>query len=88
MAPEGKTSDNLGMEDEFREFEDSITELEKGLVSLTAMLNKNGRGTVYFGVNGKGEIIGQDVGRNTLRSISQVINNMVDPPIILTYASI
>ncbi|TQS81301.1 MAG: hypothetical protein A3Q59_07960 [Methanomethylophilus alvi] len=82
MAPEGKTSENLGMEDEFREFEDSTTELEKGLVSLTAMLNKNGRGTVYFGVDSKGKIIGQDVGRNTLRNISQAINDAIDPPIV------
>ena len=82
MDTEGKISENLGMEDEFREFKESTTELEKGLASLTAMLNKNGRGTVYFGVNDKGEIIGQDVGRNTLKSISQAINNMVDPPII------
>ena len=82
MNSERESSENLGLEDEFREFKDSTTELEKGLASLTAMLNKNGRGTVYFGVNDKGEIIGQDIGKNTLRSISQAINNMVDPPII------
>ena len=76
--------DNMGLEDEFKEFEESTTELEKGLISLSAMLNKNGHGTVYFGVKDNGDIVGQDIGKMTLKTITQAINNEIDPPIIAT----
>lgn len=74
--------DNLGFENETREFKESTVELEKGLVSLTSMLNKNGFGEVLFGVKDNGDVIGQDVGRTTFKTISQAIDNFIDPPII------
>lgn len=74
--------DNLGLEDEYREFKESTVELDKGLISLSAMLNKNGHGTVFFGVRDNGDVIGQDIGKMTLKSITQAINNQIDPPII------
>ncbi|MGN0099230.1 MAG: RNA-binding domain-containing protein, partial [Candidatus Methanomethylophilaceae archaeon] len=76
--------DNLGIESETLEFKESTTELEKGIVSLTSMLNKNGFGEVLFGVRDNGDVIGQDIGKTTFRSISQAISNFVDPPIIST----
>ena len=76
--------DNLGIESETLEFKESTAELEKGLISLTSMLNKNGFGEVLFGVKDNGDVIGQDVGRGTFRTISQAIDNFVDPPIIAT----
>lgn len=75
-------TDNLGFENETREFKESTTELDKGLISLTSMLNKNGFGEVLFGVRDNGDVIGQDIGRTTFRSISQAIDNFIDPPII------
>ena len=61
---------NLGMESETIEFKKSTSELEKGVISLSAMLNKHGEGTVYFGVSNNGEIIGQkEINDNTLRDI-------------------
>lgn len=77
-------TDNLGLENETLEFKESTTELEKGIISLTSMLNKNGYGEVLFGVKDNGDIIGQDVGKTTFKSISQAIDNFVDPPIIAT----
>lgn len=74
--------DNLGLEDEYREFEESTVELDKGLISLSAMLNKNGHGTVFFGVRDNGDVIGQDIGKMTLKSITQAISNQIDPSII------
>jgi hypothetical protein len=41
---------NLGIEDEFTEFKASLAQLDKGLKSVTAMLNKHGEANVYFGV--------------------------------------
>lgn len=73
---------NLGNENEYIEFKESLTQLDKGLKSLTAMLNKNGRGSIYFGVNDKGDVIGIDVGTRTLEDIRNKINNFIDPKII------
>lgn len=72
----------IGYESESLEFKKSSAELEKGIVSLTAMLNKNGFGEVLFGVDDNGEVVGQDIGSNTIRKISQTIHNYVDPEII------
>lgn len=72
---------NIGLEDEFKEFKKSTSELEEGLISLVSMLNKHCGGTVYFGVDDKGDVIGQDVGRATLKSITQAVANFIDPRI-------
>ncbi len=45
---------NLGKENEKVEFKESLSQLDKGLKSLTAMLNRNGSGTVFFGVDDDG----------------------------------
>ena len=49
---------NLGREDEVTEFKESISQLDRGIRSLSAMLNRHNHGTVYFGVNDEGEVIG------------------------------
>lgn len=76
--------DNLGLESETLEFKESTVELEKGIISLTSMLNKNGHGEVLFGVKDNGDVVGQDIGKTTFKSISQAIDNYVDPAIIST----
>ncbi len=75
---------NLGMETELVEFKKTTGELKEGIVSLTSMLNKNGKGILYFGVRNDGEIIGQQIGDRTLREISQGIANAIKPQIIPT----
>lgn len=72
------------VETEFVEYKESTTELEDAVIALTAMLNKNGSGKVIFGAKDDGKIIGQDIGKNTLRNISQHISNFVEPKIIPT----
>ena len=49
---------NEPYETETQEFKTSLSEMDKGIVSLTAMLNKNGHGKVYFGVANDGEVLG------------------------------
>lgn len=74
---------NLGMESEILEFKKSTSELNQGIISLSAMLNKHGEGTLYFGVKNDGTIIGQkDVNENTLRDISRKISEGIEPQII------
>lgn len=75
---------NLGMETELIEFKKTTGELKEGIISLASMLNKNGKGTLYFGVRNDGEIIGQQIGDRTLREISQGIANAIKPQIIPT----
>ena len=75
---------NLGQETEELEFKKSTGEIKEGMISLASMLNKNGAGTVYFGVRNDGEVIGQQIGDRTLRDISQNIATAVKPQVIPT----
>lgn len=75
---------NMGPETEFIEYKKTTGELKNAVVSLSSMLNKNGFGTVFFGVNNSGEVIGQLIGDNTLREISQAIANFIKPQAIPT----
>ena len=72
------------METELIEFKKTTGELKEGIVSLASMLNKNGKGTLYFGVRNDGEVLGQQIGDRTLREISQGIANAIKPQIIPT----
>ena len=47
---------NIGIENETLEFKKSTSELIEGVISLAAMLNKHGEGTVYFGVKNNGDV--------------------------------
>ncbi len=72
---------NLGEENEYQEFKESLSQLDKGLKSISAMLNKHGRGTVYFGVADNGEVCGVVLGKNTLMDIRNRIADKIDPRI-------
>lgn len=75
---------NIGLETELMEFKKSTGELKEGMISLASMLNKNGRGVLYFGVRNDGEIVGQQIGDRTMREISQGIANAIKPQVIPT----
>ncbi len=79
---------NLGQESEWVEFKESLSQLDKGLRSLTAMLNKNDRGEVYFGVADNGEALGLMVGKNTLDDIKERIKLIVAPKVMPTIEEI
>lgn len=75
---------NIGMETEQVEFKKTTGELREGMISLASMLNKSGKGILYFGVRNDGEVVGQQIGDRTLREISQGIANAIKPQIIPT----
>lgn len=75
---------NLGAETETLEFKKTTGELKEGIISLSSMLNKNGYGSLYFGVKNDGEVIGQQIGDRSLREVSQAIANHLKPQIIPT----
>ncbi|MCR5324179.1 MAG: putative DNA binding domain-containing protein [Lachnospiraceae bacterium] len=72
---------NLGIEDEYTEFKESLSQLDKGLKSITAMLNKHGVGSVYYGVSDNGDVCGMDIGKNTLMDIRNRIRDKIEPRI-------
>lgn len=72
---------NLGKESETIEFKKSTSELNEGIVSIGAILNKHGKGTLYFGVKNDGDAIGQQISDNTLRDISGKIYESIKPAI-------
>lgn len=73
---------NLGIEDEILEFKKTIDELDEAMVSICAMLNKHGKGTIYFGVHPNGEVVGQEITEATLRDVSRKIYESITPSII------
>lgn len=72
------------IEDEKNEFKESLTQVDKGLKSLTAMLNRNGEGNVYFGIRDDGEIVGlKNIGKNTLQDIRQRVRDFIFPQVVI-----
>ena len=74
----------FGNETETLEFKTSTAEMKEACASISAMLNKHGVGTVYFGVNPKGMPVGQDVSESTLRETSHRIAQAIKPQIFPT----
>ncbi len=72
---------NLGQENEYQEFKESLGQLDKGLKSLVSMLNRHGGGTVFFGVDDNGEVVGLTVGKDTLMYIRNRIRDKIEPRI-------
>ena len=68
-------------ESETVELKSSTSELKEAIVSLSAMLNKHSKGTVYFGINDNGNILGQQIGKSTLKDISKSISDWIDPKV-------
>lgn len=57
------------------EFKETTGQLERGIETLCAFLNGTG-GTVLFGVNDKGKIIGQELSDKTKRDIAEAIRRI------------
>lgn len=70
---------NIGEENEFIEFKKSTSEMKEGIISISSILNKHGKGTLYFGVSNSGDVTGQDIGKDTLRNVSREIAGNIKP---------
>ncbi|NOX19160.1 MAG: ATP-binding protein, partial [Chlorobi bacterium] len=68
-------------ENEHIELKKSAAELKDALKSISAMLNKHKKGTIYFNVNSGGVPVKNDVSDKTLRKISQIISDKIEPRI-------
>lgn len=70
---------NLGNENENIEFKESTSELEDAIKDITAILNKRGSGSLYFGVANDGNVIGMSIGKKTESDIAAKIGNTIEP---------
>lgn len=69
----------MGEETEVLEFKTSTAEIPAALDSIVSILNKHGKGTLYFGVKNNGKIVGQQMGENTLRDVTRAISEHIEP---------
>ena len=75
---------NFGKESEYIEFKLSTSQTSRAIEALAAMLNKHGKGKVYFGINDNGEVVGQKIGNKTIKDLSEAITTRIKPSIIPT----
>ena len=68
-------------ESETRELKKSTSELKEGIISIASILNKHHKGQLYFGIKNNGTVIGQEIGKDTIRDISQAISNHIKPAV-------
>jgi len=71
----------IGKESETIEFKKTTAELKEAVIAIVAMLNKHGKGAVYFGVADDGKVIGQDIGRMTIKDVTQAVVDNIEPKI-------
>ena len=72
---------NHNKESETIEFKRSTAELKEAVVAIAAMLNKHDQGEVYFGISDDGKVVGQDIGRMTIREVTQAVVDNIEPKI-------
>lgn len=66
-------------ENETLELKKSLAQLKEGVISLSSMLNKNGRGELYFGINDDGRVVGLQIGKKTTADVTHEIQNNLKP---------
>jgi len=71
----------FGKETESLEFKKTTGELREAVISVASILNKNGKGEIYFGIKNDGTILGQQIGDATLRDVSKAISDNLRPQI-------
>ena len=81
MTGPGGEKVNIGRETELVEFKKSTSETKDGMISIASILNKHGKGTLYFGVKDNGDVVGQDIGKDTERKLSGEIARNIKPAV-------
>ena len=68
-------------ESEIVEIKKSVAQLRESLKSISAILNKHQKGTLYFGIDPNGNPVKNLHSEKTLRDISQIISDNIEPKI-------
>lgn len=70
---------NLGKESETLEFKNTTGELRKVMDDICAILNKHGKGVLYFGVKPNGDVCGQTVSASSLDDVATHVKTAIKP---------
>ena len=76
---------NFGKENESLEFKKTTGELRDAMDDVVSILNKVGKGTLYFGVKPNGDVCGQEVSASTLDDVATFFKKAIKP---MVYPSI
>ncbi len=68
-------------EDEMNEYKRTTGELNEGMVSVSAILNKHRNGTLFFGLRNDGTPIKFEINDSTVRDVSRKIYEAIKPQI-------
>ncbi|MFH1432578.1 MAG: ATP-binding protein [archaeon] len=68
-------------ESETLELKKSTSELKEAVISISSILNKHQKGKLYFGIKNNGVVVGQNIGEQTIRTISKTISDKIEPKI-------
>ena len=79
-----KINIDFPVETEFYEFKSSLSQLDNGIESIAAMLNKHGVANVYYGVSNDGEVLGLNgqIGTETIKKVEMRIGEILKPNIV------
>lgn len=69
----------IGKETEQTEFKSTTGERNEAMESISAILNKHTKGTLYFGVDDHGYVKGQQISDSTIKDISKLISETIEP---------
>ncbi len=73
---------NVEKESMTTEFKESMSQLDKGILGITAMLNRSNHAELYIGIDDNGDVVGIQVGKDTLEKIRNKISTLVSPQIL------
>ena len=71
----------FGKETEILEFKETTGEIKEAVISIASILNKHGKGELYFGIKDDGFVLGQQIGKITLRDVSKAVSDHLKPQI-------
>ena len=74
----------FGKESETLEFKKTTGELKEAVISVASILNKSGKGELYFGIKNDGTVLGQQIGDATMRDVSKALSDNLKPQIFPT----
>lgn len=69
----------MKQENETLEYKKSLAQLREGIISLSAMLNRQHKGTLYIGITDEGKPFKFDISKKTLSDISNEIRTNLKP---------
>ena len=75
-------------EDEFNEYKKTTGELNEGMISISSILNKHKKGTLYFGLKNDGTPFRFTITDSTIRDVSRKVFETIKPQIFPTITTV